>query len=331
MPRSTSTCLVSLLTLTAIIGGCSDATPSAETGSAKRVIAVIPKGTNHEFWKSIHAGAVKASQDLDVEIIWKGPAREDDRDDQIKVVEQFITRGVDGIVIAPMDDTALVRPLKEAMADGIPVVVIDSGVNWDGYVSFVATDNVHGGELAADALAEQLDGRGKVVMLRYVEGSASTSKREEGFIDRMRSKYPDIEILSDNQHGGATLEGCLSASENLLDRFAEIDGIFAPCEPVTVAFLRTLGQSGRKESTVLVGFDASEVLVAGLRSGGIDVLVVQNPFAMGEQGVALLVKTLNGEEVPKRLDTGCVVITAANMDDPANKDLLDPPLAKYLD
>ena len=331
MYRSISTRMIPLLALTAVVWGCTDANPVAGDEPAKRSIAVIPKGTSHEFWKSIHAGAVKASRDLDVEIIWKGPAREDDRDDQIKVVEQFITRGVDGIVIAPLDDTALVRPLKAAVADGIPVVVIDSGLNWDGYVSFAATDNFHGGELAADELGKKLGGRGKVIMLRYVEGSASTSKREEGFIDRIQSSFPDIEILSDNQYGGATLEGCISASENLLDRFVEIDGIFAPCEPVTVAFMRTLDQSGRKAKTVLVGFDASEALVTGLKNGQVDGLVVQSPFAMGEQGVNLLVQTLNGEEIPKRVDTGCVVITAANMNEPSNKDLLDPPLAKYLD
>lgn len=322
---------LSLLATGTALAGCSDSQSASNTSPAKRTIAVIPKGTSHEFWKSIHAGAVKASRDLDVEIIWKGPAREDDRDDQIKVVEQFVTRGVDGIVIAPLDDTALVRPLKEAVAEGIPVVVIDSGVNWDGYASFAATDNFHGGELAAEELATRLGGQGKVVVLRYVEGSASTTKREEGFIDAIRSNHPDIEILSDNQYGGATLEGCLSSAENLLDRFAEIDGIFAPCEPVTVAFMRTLDQSGRKADTVLVGFDASEALVDGLRKGQVDGLVVQSPFAMGERGVQLLVETLDGATVPKRVDTGCVVITKENMNEPANVDLLDPPLEKYLD
>lgn len=322
---------LSLLATGTALAGCSDSQSTSNASPAKRTIAVIPKGTSHEFWKSIHAGAVKASRDLDVEIIWKGPAREDDRDDQIKVVEQFVTRGVDGIVIAPLDDTALVRPLKEAVAEGIPVVVIDSGVNWDGYASFAATDNFHGGELAAEELATRLGGQGKVVVLRYVEGSASTTKREEGFIDAIRSNHPDIEILSDNQYGGATLEGCLSSAENLLDRFAEIDGIFAPCEPVTVAFMRTLDQSGRKADTVLVGFDASEALVDGLRKGQVDGLVVQSPFAMGERGVQLLVETLGGATVPKRVDTGCVVITKENMNEPANMDLLDPPLEKYLD
>ena len=317
-----------------ILASCTSEKPEetsdGSAGAPTRTIAVVPKGTSHEFWKSIHAGAVKAGREHDVEVLWKGPAREDDRDDQIKVVEQFTTRGVDGIVIAPLDDTALVRPLKEAADEDIPVVVIDSGINWDGYVSFAATDNFQGGVLAAEELARLLGGKGKIVVMRYVEGSASTSKREEGFIDTIRSKHPDIEILTDNQYGGATLEGCIQTAENLLDRYEEIDGIFAPCEPVTVAFMRTLEQSGRKAKTRLVGFDASEALVDGLRTEKVDALVVQSPFRMGEAGVELLVKHLDGEEAPKRLDTGVAVITLANMDEPANKDLLDPPLEKYL-
>lgn len=330
-PAILGVAIAAILILTGCTSEKPDESSSADSKSNTRTIAVIPKGTSHEFWKSIHAGAVKAARENNVEVIWKGPAREDDRDDQIKVVEQFTTRGVDGIVIAPLDDTALVRPLKEATSEDIPVVVIDSGINWDGQVSFAATDNFHGGELAAAELARLLDGKGKVVVMRYVEGSASTSKREEGFIDAIRSNHPDIEILSDNQYGGATLEGCLSTAENMLDRYNEIDGIFAPCEPVTVAFMRTLGQSGRKSKTKLVGFDASKALVDGLRNGGVDALVVQSPFRMGEAGVELLVKHLDGEVVPKRVDTGVAVITLANMNEPANADLLDPPLEKYLD
>ena len=122
-------------------------------------IAVIPKGTTHEFWKSVHAGAVKAAGEDGPRILWKGPAREDARADQIKVVEDFVTRRVAGIVIAPLDDIALVRPLKEAAEEGIPVVIIDSSIRWDGYLAFVATDNFQGGVLAANELGRQVGGR----------------------------------------------------------------------------------------------------------------------------------------------------------------------------
>lgn len=315
------------------IAGCdrpSEPTAGDPAVTPARTVAVIPKGTSHEFWKAVHAGAVKSGRDLGVEIVWQGPAREDDRDDQIKVVEQFITKGVDGIVIAPLDDTALIRPLKEAAEAGIPVAVIDSGVNWDGSVTFAATDNYEGGVRAAREMGRLLEGPGKIVVMRYVEGSASTTRREEGFIDTLRDEFPDLEILSDNAYGGATLEGCVSTAENLLDRFAEIDGVFAPCEPATVAFMRTLDQAGRKDATVIVGFDASESLVEGLRAGKVDALVVQSPFAMGERGVGLLIDAIEGREVPARVDTGCVVVNRGNMDSPEAKTVLAPPIDEYL-
>jgi ribose transport system substrate-binding protein len=312
-------------------GGSGDAPPvAAEGGATRKVVAVIPKGTSHEFWKAVHAGAVKAGQDHDLEIIWKGPAVEDDRAEQIKVVEQFTTRGVDGIVIAPLDDTALVRPLQEAADENIKVAIIDSDVDWDGGVTFAATDNRQGGVLAAREMGRLLPKGGKVVVLRYVEGSASTTNREEGFLDTIRTEFPEIEIVSDNLYGGATLEGCVKSAENLLDRFQAFDGAFAPCEPVTVAFMRTLDDAGRKNGTVLVGFDASESLVTGLREGKVDALVVQDPFAMGEKGVNALVDAWAGKDVSKRIDTGCGVITTENMDSPESQRLLDPPLDKYL-
>ena len=294
-------------------------------------IAVIPKGTSHEFWKAVHAGAVKAGRDHDVEIIWKGPAVEDDRSEQIKVVEQFTTRGVDGIVIAPLDDTALVRPLEEAEESGIEVAVIDSGLNWDGGVTFAATDNYQGGVLAAREMGRLLEGSGDVVVLRYVEGSASTTNREQGFIDTIRGDFPDITIVSDNLYGGATLEGCIKSAENLLDRFQEFDGAFAPCEPVTVAFMRTLDEAGRKAGTTLVGFDASEPLVLGLEAGKVDALVVQDPFAMGAKGVEAVVASWGAEPPADRIDTGCGVITTANMTEPESQRLLNPPIDEYLD
>ncbi|MCH2160312.1 MAG: substrate-binding domain-containing protein [Phycisphaerales bacterium] len=315
--------LAATMAMMFVLQGCGQ----GESGPPATQIAVIPKGTSHEFWKAVHSGAAQRARESDgtVEIIWKGPAREDDRDDQIKVVEQFVTKGVDGIVIAPLDDTALVRPLKEAKDEGIPVVVFDSGINWDGYESYIATNNFDAGRSAAHELARQMGGRGNVVVMRYVEGSASTTQREEGFLDIMRSDYPDITILTDNQFGGATLEGCYATAENLLDKYQQFDGAYAPCEPVTVAFMRALDQSGRKGDTRLVGFDASQTLVEGLESGKVDALMVQSPFQMGYQSVAKLIEKLEGREIPREVDTGVAVITRANMNEPANQALLNPP------
>src|SRR3954469_7308159 len=183
-------------------------------------IAVIPKGTTHEFWKSINAGAVKAQRELaekgtKADIIWKGPLREDDRDQQIQVVESFMTRHVSGIVLAPLDSQALVKPVHNAILAKVPVVVMDSDLKSDEYVSFVATDNYKGGQLAGDEMGRLLGGKGNVILLRYAVGSASTEAREAGFLDVLKKSYPQIKIISSDQHAGATREMAYQASQNI--------------------------------------------------------------------------------------------------------------------
>jgi len=306
-----------------------------DVGQSKPVIAVIPKGTLHIFWKSIHAGAIKAAEELDVEIIWKGPLKEDDRDDQIKVVENMIVRGVTGIVLAPLDDMALRIPVQNAKRSDIPVVIIDSGLNSDDYVSFVATDNYVGGRKGGKHLAELLGGKGKVVMLRYAEGSASTSKREQGFLDAI-GEFPGIEVVSSTLYAGATVESGMEASENLLAplKTAEgkltIDGIFCPNESSTFGMLRHLQDSKQAGKVTFVGFDSSEPLVKALRAGEIHGLVLQDPINMGYLGVKTIVQHLRGETVVKKQDTGSVMVTPENMDEETSKNLLEPDFATWL-
>jgi ribose transport system substrate-binding protein len=293
-------------------------------------IAVIPKGTTHEFWKAIHAGALKAGQERGVEIIWKGPVKEDDRDEQIKVVETFISQGVDGIVLAPLDDQALVPVLQDAQARNIPVVIIDSDVNWDGYVSFVATDNYQAGALGAQRIGELLGGRGRVVVLRYQEGSASTMAREAGFLETLAKDYPGIAVVSANRYGGATTESAYAASENLLSTFEEVHGIFTPNESTTFGMLLAVEAAGRAGDVKLVGFDASEKLIAGLSAGTLHGLVLQNPMFMGETGVKTLLDAIAGGQVEKRIDTGEHMVTPENMTQPEIGALLRPPVDRYL-
>src|SRR6267142_3476409 len=186
--------IISLLIVLVAIATASCTKPGgpAANGKKKFTIAVIPKGTTHEFWKSTQAGANKAareftSQGTEVELNWKGPLREDDREQQIQVVEGFISQGVNGIVLAPLDSRALVRPVEEAKRAGVPTVIIDSALESDAIVSFVATDNRKGGSLAAERMGQLLGGKGKVLLLRYQEGSASTQDREAGFIERLKT------------------------------------------------------------------------------------------------------------------------------------------------
>lgn len=299
-------------------------------------IAVIPKGTTHEFWKSIHAGAVKAQQELaaqnvPVEVIWKGPLREDDRDQQIQVVENFTSRKVSGIVLAPLDSQALVNPVVSAAQTGVPVIVMDSGLKSDKYVSFVATDNFKGGQLAGEYLAKLLNGKGNVILLRYAVGSASTEEREKGFLEAI-GKFPEIKLISADQYAGATRETAYQASQNLLNRLGnEVNGIFCVNENSTIGMTKALKDIGKGGGKVkMIGFDAGSASVLDLKNGDVQGLAVQNPLLMGYLSVMTMVKHLKGEKVENRIDTGVVLVTPENMEQPEIKDLLNPPLEKYL-
>jgi ribose transport system substrate-binding protein len=299
-------------------------------------IAVIPKGTTHEYWKSINAGAVKAQRELaaagaHVTILWKGPLVEDDREQQIQVVENFIGRGVSAIVLAPLDSKALVAPVEEAVHAGIPVVVIDSGLQSKAPSSVVATDNRKGGQIGARRLGTLLGGKGRAVMLRYEVGSDSTEQREAGFMEIMKSEFPGVELISTDQYGGATRETAFRAAQNLLNRFGEhMDGIFAPNESTASGTLLALREMGLAGKVKFVGFDANEQLVGALRQGDIQGLVVQDPLKMGYLGVMTAVKVLRHERVDASIDTGVGLVTRENMDDPAVSALIHPPLDEYL-
>jgi ribose transport system substrate-binding protein len=314
--------------------GSTLALPAAEKSYT---VAVVPKGTTHEFWKSINAGAFKARDELagqgvKVEVIWKGPLKEDDRDQQIQTVENFTTRRVSGIVLAPLDSQALVRPVNNAVRARVPVVIIDSGLKTESYVSFVATDNYKGGVLAAEHLGKLLAGKGNVILLRYAVGSASTEEREAGFLDTLKKKFPAIKLLASDQYAGPTRETSYQASQNLLNRFGrDVNGIFCPNENSTVGMtkaLRDIGKTGGKVK--MVGFDAGSQSVADLKNGDVQGLIVQNPVFMGYKGVMTIIEHLQGKKVEKRIDTGVVLVTPENADQPEIKELLYPPLEKYL-
>jgi ribose transport system substrate-binding protein len=319
------------------LAACSGDKPAAPADSSAPgsglTIAVIPKGTSHAFWQSIRAGAERAGRELGATVIWRGPLREDDRDSQVSEVEGFVSRGVSGIVLAPLDESALVQPVAEAGRKKIPVVIFDSGLKGEGFVSFVATDNLKGGRLGGERLAQSLGGKGKVILLRYAEGHDSTGKREQGFLDAMKAN-PGIEVVSSNQYVGADVEGAYKKAESILTTYKKpdgslgIDGIFAANESSSFALLRVLQDNGWAGKVKFVGFDASPNLVKGLRDGGIDGLVVQDPVHMGYTAVKTMVAHLKGQPVEKWIDTGVHVATKENMATPEIKALLEPDLSK---
>src|SRR6478672_2628346 len=252
-------------------GGSQQASPSGSSLS----VAMIPKGTTHNFWQSIHAGANRAAKELGIELIWRGPLREDDRDSQVSEIQGFISRGVSGIAIAPLDEAALVGPVNDAMDKKIPVVVFDSGLKGDNYVSFVATDNYKGGQLGGERLIESIGGKGRVVLLRYAEGHDSTTKREEGFLAAMKAN-PTVQIVSSNQYVGTDVEEAYKRTESILSTYKKsdgslsIDGIFCANESSSFAAMRVLQDNGWAGKLHFVGFDASPNLIKGLKDGVLD-------------------------------------------------------------
>jgi len=303
------------------------------SSSSTLTIAMIPKGTTHTFWQSIHAGANKAAKELGIELIWRGPLREDDRDSQVSEIEGFISRGVSGIAIAPLDEAALVGPVNDATEKKIPVVIFDSGLKGENYVSFVATDNFKGGQLGGERLVESMGGKGRVVLLRYAEGHDSTTKREEGFLAAMKA-HPSVEVVSANQYVGTDVEEAYKRTESILSTYKKpdgslsIDGIFCANESSSFAAMRVLKDNGWAGKLHFVGFDSSENLVKGLQEGTLDGLVLQDPVKMGYLAIQTLVAHIKGQKVERRIDTGVSVATKENMDQPGMKEMVHPDLAK---
>jgi ribose transport system substrate-binding protein len=316
--------LVACLAIATFVTGCGSKSdsgaPATGGSSAKHTIAVIPKGTTHIFWQSVHAGAQKAGEELGYAIQWNGPERETDRERQIQIIEDFIVQKVDGIVLAPLDRKALVPSVEKLASLKIPCAIIDSGIDTEQYACFAATDNYQGGVIAARRMGEILQGKGKVVVVKYVPGSGSTTERENGFMDTIKKEFAGIEIV-DSKYGQDTVETALQATEDLLTRHPDLQGIYACNASTAVGALQGL-QSQKRTAVKMVGFDAEKALIDGLRGGQIDALVVQNPFKMGYEGVKAVVATIKGEKVPKKLDTGVELITNARLEEPKIKDLL---------
>ena len=317
--------------------GCSKRSAPAPVGSgtpaARLRLAMIPKGTTHEFWKSVHAGAVKAARELDVDLVWKGPLKEDDLKSQIDLVQSFTAQRVSGIALAPLNDKALIASVNAAAAAGVPVAILDSALSGGNIVSFVATDNRAAGGLAGERAAELLANGGKVVVLRYQEGSASTHEREEGFLERVKA-HAGLSVVSDNQYGGPTTESAFAAAESLLlaqnAGGGSVNLVFAPNESTTFGMLLALEKSKLAGKVHLVGFDISDKLLKAVQAGEIDALVLQNPFKMGELTVHALVDHLRGKAVAKRTDTGAQILDRNNLQQPEIQALVKPDLARWL-
>lgn len=315
-----------LVAVAFLVPGCgkksedTGATTPPAAPATEHAIAVIPKGTTHIYWQSVKAGAEAAGKEFGYKIYWNGPERETDRERQIQIIEDFIVQKVDGIVLAPLDRAALVPSVEKLAALKIPCAIIDSGIATDKYVTFAATDNHQGGVLAARRMGLILGGKGNVLVVKYVPGSASTTERENGFIETIAKEFPGIKIV-DSKYGQDTVETALQACEDMLTRNQDVQGLYACNASTAVGALQAL-QSQHRTGIKMVGFDAEKALLDGLRADQIDALIVQNPYKMGYEGVKAIAMTIKGEPVPKQIDTGVEVITKDSLEDPKIKALL---------
>jgi len=291
--------------------------------SQKRRIGVVPKGTSHVFWLTVHSGAEAAGQKFGVEIIWNGPPLETEYDRQMQIVDSMIAQHVDGLAVAAAERNALNRSLDRAAELKIPVTVFDSGVDSSNYMTFLATDNYAAGRMGARELARLMDSKGTVAMVMHAPGSGSTMDRERGFDDVMRTEFPQIKIVA-RQFGMSDRSKAMGAAENILTAHPDLNGIFASSEPSSIGTALALKSRNLSGKVKFVSFDSSDTLIQDLKGGTIDAMVVQDPFKMGFEAVKTLVDKLNGATPPKRIDLPARVIRKADLDKPDVHELLFP-------
>jgi ribose transport system substrate-binding protein len=329
-PRRRAALLVLAPALASILLGvaaCRSQQSGAVPGGPPLRIAVIPMGTTHEFWKSVHAGALTAAKEIGAEVIWKGPLKEDDRNEQMQIVETLAGAGVDALILSPIDDRALLRPVADARRSGIPTVIFNTALSGSEHIAFISTDNERGGVLAAQAIGGLTGGRGRLILVRVTEGVEGTRKREEGFLSTLHAEFPGVVVVSDNQFGGTSTETAYQTMENLLSRFAEVEAVFTPNESTTFGCLRALQDHGLAGKVVHIGFDSSAKLIEALEKGDLQGLVLQDPFAMGYQSLRTAVAYLRGKPYERSVATDVVLATAENMHEPKIARLLRPDLS----
>ena len=293
------------------------------------VVGVVPKGTNHTFWQSVHAGAIKGGQEFGLEVLWNAPQLEIDTARQISIVENLITRRVDGIVLAPVDAEALVRVVERAADHGIPVAIFDSAIETDRIITFVVTDNYKGGVMAAERMGEILGGKGKVGVIGFMPGSASTMKREAGFQETIEARFPGIEFLG-VRFNMADRAKALEETENLLTANPDLAGLFADNESSLDGAVQAIKQRGLAGKVKIVGFDASETLVEDMLAGVIDSIVVQDPFKMGYESTRQMAAHLQGQETTAHVDSGAYLLTPENVHEAEMKAVVFPDLEYWL-
>jgi len=290
-------------------------------------IPIIVKDTTSFYWQIVLAGARAAGKDLGVNVPELGAQSEADINGQISILENAVSGSPAAIVIAPTEFKALGAPITEA-AKSVPIIGIDSGADSQAFTSFLTTDNTQGGRVAADGLADAIKAKtgaikGDVAIITSLPGAGSLEQRRTGFLDQIKTKYPDLNVVADKYADGQAATG-LNITTDLLTANPNLVGIFASNLIMAQGAGQAIAENNVKDKVALIGFDSDEKLVGFLSEGVISALVVQDPYRMGYDGVKTALAASKKETVEKNVDTGANLITTANMNEPRAQELLNP-------
>ena len=305
-------------------------TPVAPVAAQDVTIPIIVKDTTSFYWQIVLAGARKAGKDLGVNVPELGAQAETDVNGQISILENAVAGNPAAIVIAPTEAKALGKPIDEA-ATKVKIIGIDSGADSKAFTSFLTTDNVQGGRVAADGLAAAIGAanggkvEGKVALITALPGAGSLEQRREGFQEQIKAKYPGLELIADKYADGQATTG-LNIATDLITANPDLKGIFASNLIMAQGVGQAIAENNLGGKVALVGFDNDDKLVKFLEDGVISALVVQDPYRMGYDGIKTALAASKGEKVEANVDTGANLVTKENMKDPKIDALLNPKL-----
>ncbi|TPI37225.1 substrate-binding domain-containing protein [Mesorhizobium sp. B3-1-9] len=303
---------------------------SAPASAADVTIPIIVKDTTSFYWQIVLAGARKAGKDLGINVPELGAQAETDVNGQVSILENAVASNPAAIVIAPTEFKALGKPIDEA-ASKVKVIGIDSGADSKAFTSFLTTDNVQGGRVAADGLAAAIAAanggkiEGDVALITNAPGAGSLEQRKQGFTEQLKAKYPGLKLVADKYADGQATTG-LNIATDLITANPNLKGIFASNLIMAQGVGQAVAENNLGGKLALVGFDSDEKLIKFLNDGVISALVVQDPYRMGYDGIKTALAASKGEKVEANVDTGANLVTKANMKDPKIDALLNPKL-----
>lgn len=277
-------------------------------------VAMISKGFQHQFWQAVKAGADQAGKEFGVTVTFEGPDTEAQVDRQIDMLAAALAKKPSAIGFAALDSQAAIPLLKQAQSENIPIIAFDSGVDSDIPVATASTDNIAASALAADKMAELIGGKGKIAVVVHDQTSRTGIDRRDGFVNRIKDKYPEIEIV-DIQYGGGDQLQSTEITKAILAANPDLKGIFGANEGSALGVIGGVTEFGRKD-LVVIGFDSGKQQKDAIRDGLMAGAITQNPIGIGYETVKAAVAAIKGEKVEKNIDTGFFWYDKTNIDDP---------------